>query len=118
MARRADHAGQDKEQYMPGFSRRVFLRNASLGAAAAGAVAVIGPSAFTAATASGAAASPLAASASPGLLSSAAPRGAGAEVMAHIVDDRSGTISVYAGTEKVVIKDRAITEALLKALDH
>lgn len=101
---------------MPGISRRVFLRNASLGAAAVGTVAVVGPSVFSAATASGAAASPLAAGASSGLLASAPRPSAGAEVMAHIIDDRSGTISLYAGTDKVVIKDRAITEALLKAL--
>ena len=107
---------KNKEQHMPGISRRAFLRNASLGAAAVGTVAVIGPSAFNAATASAAAASPLGPAAGSGEVALAAGRSSEPEVMAHIVDDRSGTISLYAGTRKVTFQDRAIAEALLKAL--
>ena len=101
---------------MPGISRRAFLRNASLGAAAVGTVAVIGPSALSAATASAAAGAPLGSHVRPdkGALSEA--RSSQPEVMAHIVDDRSGTISLYAGTQKVTFQDRALSEALLKAL--
>lgn len=101
---------------MPGISRRRFLRHASLGAAGLGALAVVGPSALAATSASSAAAAPLstrALSSDGGLAASRAP---GAEVMAHIVDDSSGTISVYSGTTKTTLQDRALADALLKAL--
>lgn len=101
---------------MPGISRRAFLRNASLGAAAVGTVAVIGPSAFGAASASAANTSTLGSSAALGDGALAGERNSEPEVMAHIVDDRSGTISLYAGTKKVTFQDRALSEALLKAL--
>jgi hypothetical protein len=100
---------------MPGISRRQFIRNASIGAAAVGAVAAVGPSAFGVTTASSAAAASLTSSrlapeSSPGL--SAAP---GTEVMAHVVDRASGTIAVYSGTKKVTFQDHRVAEALLKA---
>jgi hypothetical protein len=98
---------------MPDISRRRFLRNASVGAAAVGTVAVVGPSALGAATAS---AAPLSAK---GLLhdqgAAAGSRPSGKQVMAHVVDDSSGTVSLYVGTKKVTFKDHALTEALLKA---
>ncbi len=103
---------------MPAISRRRFLRDASLGAAAVGTVAVAGPKVFGVVTASAkptasgaAAAAPLAGGHSP--TSTLAP---GTEVMAHVVNDGSGTISVYSGTMKVTLRDQAVTEALLKAL--
>ena len=40
----------------------------------------------------------------------------GPEVMAHVVDRSSGTISIYSGTRKVTFQNRAVTETLLKAL--
>jgi hypothetical protein len=106
-----------KETCMPDISRRRFLRDASLGAAAVGAVALIGgPSAFGAATATSAAASPL----SSGLFSddrgATASATAGNEVMAHVVDRSSGTICVYSGTTKTMLQNRELTEALLKAV--
>jgi hypothetical protein len=36
--------------------------------------------------------------------------------MAHVVDESSGTISLYSGTRMVTFQDRAVTDALLKAL--
>jgi hypothetical protein len=101
---------------MSAISRRRFLRDASLGAAAVGTVAVVGNSAFGVATAKSSAAAPLS---SPALSSDrdlGTSRMPGTEVMAHIVDDPSGTISLYAGTTKVTFQDRALTEALLKAV--
>lgn len=98
---------------MSAISRRRFLRDASLGAAAVGTVAVVGPSALGIATAPGAAAAPLARREE-----SDAPRlGSGTEVMAHVVDGRSGTISIYSGTKQVTFQNRAVTDALLKALE-
>jgi hypothetical protein len=38
------------------------------------------------------------------------------EVMAHVEDERSGTIAVYAGTRKVTIQDRSLANALVRAL--
>jgi len=106
-----------RRTYMPAISRRRFLRDASLGAAAVGTVAVVGPSALGLTTASSAAAAPLAsrAVASPEH-GAASSRSAGPEVMAHVVDRSSGTIAIYSGTRKVTFQDRAVAEALLKAL--
>jgi hypothetical protein len=106
---------------MPGISRRRFLRDASLGAAAVGTVAVVGPSAFSVATASSAGAASLSAGAASldhdsGEHGAAVHRSAEREVMAHIVDESSGTISLYSGTRMVTVQNRAVTEALLKAL--
>jgi hypothetical protein len=101
---------------MPGISRRRFLRNASLGAAAIGTAAAIGPSALAAATAPAASASPVDSPASSDGPGRAMEVGPGTEVMAHVVDQSSGTISLYAGTRKVTFQDRAVTDALLKAL--
>jgi len=101
---------------MPGISRRRFLRDASLGTAAVGALAVVGPSALGAATATSAAASPLGPGAASHNLSAAASRPSGVDVMAHVVDDSSGTISLYSGTTKVTFQDRALAEALLRTI--
>jgi hypothetical protein len=101
---------------MSGISRRRFLRDTSLGVAGLGAVAIVGNSALGVATATSAAAAPLGSRAISSERAAAAPRAAGPEVMAHIVDDSSGTISLYAGTTKVTVQDRALSEALLKAL--
>jgi len=99
---------------MQNISRRRFIRDASLGAAAVGAVAVVGgPSALGLASTS-AAAAPVTSD----LLRSRASNpsvASGTDVMAHIVDDSSGTISMYFGTTKVTFQDHALTEALLRA---
>jgi hypothetical protein len=36
--------------------------------------------------------------------------------MAHVVNDGSGTISIYSGTKEVTQRDAGVTETLLKAL--
>jgi hypothetical protein len=36
--------------------------------------------------------------------------------MAHVVDQSSGTIAVYSGTRLVTFQNRAVSDALLKAL--
>jgi hypothetical protein len=107
-----------EEHRMPAISRRRFLRDASLGAAAVGTVAVAGPKVFGIGTASaqpaksgGEAAAPLAAA-----HSRASTLPPGTEVMAHVVNDGSGTISIYSGTRKVTLRDQAVTETLLEAL--
>ena len=91
---------------MPGISRRRFLRDASLGAAAVGALAVVGP-----ATAS---ASPLSRGTATDSERLSASAATGTNVMAHVVDDKSGTISLYSGTKKVTFQDHALAEALLR----
>jgi hypothetical protein len=110
-----EHPGPNvKEQYMAEISRRRFLHHASLGAAAVGTVALIGPPAFSAVTASGASASTLGKA---GLAEDhTAARGPQPELMAHVVDQSSGTISLYSGTRMVTIQNRAVADALLKAL--
>ena len=97
---------------MPGISRRRFLRDASLGAAAAGALAVVGPQALGSVTAS---ASPLHSGTASGHGTAPASTATGTNVMVHLVDDNSGTISLYSGTRKVTVRDRALAEALLKS---
>ncbi|MGA3221850.1 MAG: twin-arginine translocation signal domain-containing protein [Acidimicrobiales bacterium] len=96
---------------MPGISRRRFLRDASLGAAAVGAFAVVGPQAFGAATASASPVGPGPGTDSQSLSASAAT---GTDVMAHVVDDKSGTISLYSGTKKITFQNHALAEALLR----
>jgi hypothetical protein len=96
---------------MPGISRRRFLRDASVGAATVGAFAVVGPQALGAATASASPVGPGTTSDSHRLSSSAAT---GTDVMAHVVDDKSGTISLYSGTKKITFRNHALAEALLR----
>jgi hypothetical protein len=100
---------------MPGISRRRFLRDASLGAVAVGTVAALGPAALGSASASASALPGATGAGLAGALSSARPRAEG-EVMAHVVDAAKGTIAIYSGTTKVTIDDRAVAQALLKAL--
>jgi hypothetical protein len=106
---------QKKEQQMSGISRRRFLRDTSLGAAGLGAVAIVGTPALGLVTATSAAATPLSLHPASPDRGVAAPRAPGAEVMAHIVGDASGTICLYSGTTKVTFEDRSLTDALLKA---
>ena len=101
---------------MAEISRRRFLRHASLGAAAVGTVAAIGPSIFSTATASGASAATVGTAALTKDRTLTAERGRQPEVMAHVVDESSGTIALYSGTRMVTFQDRAVTDALLKAL--
>jgi Ubiquitinol-cytochrome C reductase Fe-S subunit TAT signal len=101
---------------MADISRRRFLGHAAIGAAAVGTVAAIGPSILSTVTASGASASPIGTAALTQKHSLTAERGPQPELMAHVVDQSSGTISLYSGTRMVTFQNRAVTDALLKAL--
>ncbi len=96
---------------MPDISRRHFLRNASLGAAAVGAAAVIGPAAFNAATATG----EIKHSASGAGVVQPVSVPEGPAMVAQIVDASTGTIAIYVGTRKVTYVNRDIAQQLLKA---
>jgi Ubiquitinol-cytochrome C reductase Fe-S subunit TAT signal len=95
---------------MPDITRRHFLRNASLGAAAVGAAAVVGPAAFSSATASGEAKHQ---AGSQVVQPAAAPQGPA--MVAEIVDASTGSIAIYVGTRKVNYVNRDIAQQLLKA---
>jgi hypothetical protein len=101
---------------MADISRRRFLGHAAIGAAAVGTVAAIGPSVLSTVTASGASA----ATVGPAVLTRdhalTAERQAQPELMAHVVDQSSGTIALYSGTRMVTFQNRAVSDALLKAL--
>jgi hypothetical protein len=96
---------------MPDISRRHFLRNASLGAAAVGAAAVVGPTVFNAATASGEVKHP----AHGATVVQPAGTAKGPMMVAEIVDAAAGTIAIYVGTRKVTYVNRDIAQQLLKA---
>jgi hypothetical protein len=92
---------------MPNLSRRIFLRNASIGVVATGVAAAGGASLLTGS--SGALVAPLA------LTSPDTPLLDGSGVVAHVVDARSGTIAIYVGTKQINYTDQALAQALLKA---
>lgn len=94
---------------MPDISRRRFLRNASVGAAAAGVVAVGGTGIFSAVTNS-ASAAPLAS-----LASSDTPALQGSDVFAHVVDAKSGTIELFVGNRTISYTNRDLAQQLLRA---
>jgi hypothetical protein len=93
---------------MPNISRRHFLRNASIGAAATG-VAAAGGLGFLTGGASADAATP-SPSTPPG-----GPLLEGSNVVAHVVDAKSGEISIYVGTKHVRYTSQALAQELLKA---
>jgi len=99
---------------MENISRRRFLRDASLGAAALGAAAAVGQETLaklgrpTAGAAGAAALGPR--------LGNEAEGEAKAEVMAHVVGGPSGAVEIYSGTRLVTIHDRSIANALLSAV--
>lgn len=99
---------------MPGISRRRFLRNGTLGAAAVGAVAVMGPSTFGASSAAAATTSALGGTGKG--LGAPSPSHDQAEVMAHVEDLSAGRVAIFAGTRKVTIQDHAVAQALVGAL--
>jgi hypothetical protein len=98
-----------KENTMPDVSRRNFLRNASLGAAATGVVALGGGGLFQAATSAGAA--PLASQGD----SPAAPAVDGTDIFAHVVDAKAGRITLFAGTKEVSYTNRDLAQQILRA---
>jgi hypothetical protein len=92
---------------MPNISRRIFLRNASLGAAAVGVAAAGGANLLTGPA--GAAIAPVKEAHSDG------PVLDGSGVVAHVVDARSGKISLFVGTKQISYVNRDLAQQLLKA---
>ena len=91
---------------MPNISRRHFLRNASIGAAATG-VAAAGGLNFLAGVS--------AADSPPKTTPADAPVEDGSGVVAHVLDARTGKISLYVGTKHVSYTNQALAQELLKA---
>lgn len=92
---------------MPDISRRLFLRNASIGAVATGAVAAGGLGIFSAV--GGAEAVPVASS----------PTGTshldGSGLIAHVTDAKKGQISIYVGTKQINYTNHDLAQQLLRA---
>jgi hypothetical protein len=98
---------------MPDVSRRQFLRTASLGAAAAGVIAVGGPSIIGAVeSVAGVAPSAAAAGASTAGNETALE---GSDIFARVVDAKAGHIKIYMGTKSVDFTDQALAQKLLRA---
>jgi hypothetical protein len=93
---------------MPNISRRHFLRNASIGAAATGVAAAGGLNLLTGVS-SADAATPSKTTASSG------PLLEGSGVIAHVVDAKSGKISLFVGTKHIEYTNQALAQELLKA---
>jgi hypothetical protein len=92
---------------MASISRRHFLRNASIGAAATGVVAAGGLSLI---------AGPVGADE---VSTKSAPTDAplldGSDIVAHVVDAKSGQISIFVGTKQVDYTNQALAQQLLNA---
>jgi hypothetical protein len=86
--------------------RRSFIRRTSMGAAAVGAIAVSGVDLFSAAPANAAtsAAHPV-----------DAPVLDGADVIAHVVNARTGEIAILAGTREIKYVNREMAQQLMRA---
>jgi len=93
---------------MPNLSRRHFLRNASIGAAATGVAAAGGLSLLT-----GTSAADAVTPAKP--QSPDAPLLDGSGVVAHVVDAKAGKISLFVGTRHINYTNQALAQELLKA---
>ncbi len=93
---------------MPDISRRRFLRNASVGAAAAGVVAVGGTGVFSAVT-NGASAAPLKYSAS-----DATPSAEGSDIFAHVADAKTGRMSLFVGNKTIEFTDVDLAQQLMR----
>jgi hypothetical protein len=93
---------------MPHISRRHFLRNASIGAAATGVAAAGGLSLLTGV--SGADAATPSKTTSPD-----GPVLEGSGVVAHVVDAKKGKISIFVGTRHIDYTNQALAQELLKA---
>lgn len=89
-------------------SRRQFLRNASLGAAATGVLAAYGTDLVRGAGSAGA--HPLA---SPNEQPAAALDGS--DVFAHVVDARTGQMSLFVGTKEISYTNRDLAQQILRA---
>ena len=94
------------EQLTVEVSRRQFLRNASVGAAAAGLVAVVGPRIITSLDSTDL---PSAVAAEEALLD-------GADVFARVVDAKAGHIRLFVGTKAIEYTNPALAQELLRAV--
>ena len=93
---------------MPNISRRIFLRNASIGAAATGVAAAGGLNLLTGVPGADAATPPKTTAADGPVLE-------GSGVVAHVVDAKSGKISLFVGTKHIEYTNQALAQELLKA---
>jgi hypothetical protein len=93
---------------MPNISRRHFLRNASIGAAATGVAAAGGLSLLTGVSGADAVTSPTSTPPDGPLLD-------GSGVVAHVVDAKTGTISIFVGTKQIDYTSQALAQELLRA---
>jgi hypothetical protein len=91
---------------MTDFTRRQFLRNASIGAAAAGLVAVGGPAMIAAVES---------ADQAPISLSPGEEAVDGSDVFARVVDAKAGHIKIFVGTKAVDYTNPALAQQLLRA---
>ncbi len=93
---------------MPNISRRHFLRNASIGAAATGVAAAGGLSLLTGVSGADVVAPPTPTPSDGPLLE-------GSGVVAHVVDAKAGTISIYVGTKHIDYTSQALAQELINA---
>jgi hypothetical protein len=94
---------------MPNISRRHFLRNASIGAAATGVAAAGGFGLLSGVSGADVVTPPSKVPSPQG------PLLEGSGVVAHVIDAKSGEISIYVGTKHVNYTSRALAQELLKA---
>jgi len=93
---------------MPSISRRHFLRNASIGAAATGVAAAGGLNLLTGVSSADAATPPKTPATDGPILE-------GSGVIAHVVDAKTGKISLFVGTKHVEYTNQALAQQLLNA---
>jgi hypothetical protein len=93
---------------MPNISRRHFLRNASIGAAATGVAAAGGLNLLTGVSSADAATPSKTAAATGPVLE-------GSGVVAHVIDAKAGKISLFVGTKHIEYTNQALAQELLKA---
>ena len=93
---------------MPSISRRHFLRNASIGAAATGVAAAGGLNLLTGVSSADAATPPKTQVTDGPILE-------GSGVIAHVVDAKTGKISLFVGTKHVEYTNQALAQQLLNA---
>jgi hypothetical protein len=101
-------------------SRRRFLRDASVGVAAAGAVGAWAPGLTGLGASAGPEVSSLPTSFSPevpaAIASVASEPAVDGPVVAHVIDASNGTVAVYHGTQEVIVHSPSLVSALHAAL--
>jgi hypothetical protein len=93
---------------MPDVTRRQFLRHASLGAAVTGVLAAGGAGLFQAVSSSDATSLPFESS-------PATPTLEGSDVFAHVVDAKSGQITIFVGTKAISYTSPDLAQQLVRA---